>query len=160
MSRALQLLAVSAGAAVLVLSGAAVASAKPSTSPVAYTCTGGDFQTGTFVPIPSGTYASITVTGACDVPDNAVINVVGDVHVGPNAVLDAQSAPSTDKAVQSITASSQSPDCVSSPVCPGPKCPDILKPAIKVKLDPPPIPDQSHPDPDHSTAGPAVNPGH
>jgi hypothetical protein len=104
MSKALQILAVSAGAAVLVLSGAAAASANPSTSPVAYTCAGGDFQTGTFVPIPSGTYASITVTGACDVPDNAVITVVGDVHVGPNAVLDAQSAPSTITVGHNVTA--------------------------------------------------------
>jgi hypothetical protein len=88
-----------------------------------------------------------------------VLALLGIVAVLLFAESPAQSAP-TDKAVQSVTASSQSPDGVSSPVCPGPKCPDILKPAIKVKLDPPPIPDQSHPDPDHSTGGPAVNPGH
>ena len=86
MRRALQVLAVSACAVGLVMSGAAVASAK-STSPVAYTCTGGD--------IPSGNYSSLTVTGVCDVPDNAVISVARDVYVGRGAVLDAQSAPST-----------------------------------------------------------------
>ena len=35
------------------------------TLPMAYTCTGGDFATGNFTSIPSGTYASITVKGAC-----------------------------------------------------------------------------------------------
>ena len=52
-----------------------------------YKCTGGS--------IPSGTYASITVTGVCDVPAGAVITVRGDVKVKAGAVLDAQSAPST-----------------------------------------------------------------
>lgn len=53
----------------------------------AYTCTAGD--------IPSGNYASITVTGACTVPADAVISVVGNVNVAAGASLDAQSAPST-----------------------------------------------------------------
>jgi hypothetical protein len=70
-------------AGVFALSGGP-AMAAPSS---AYTCTGGA--------IPSGTYSSVTVTGACSVVPNAVISVVGNVNVGPNAVLDAQSAPST-----------------------------------------------------------------
>ena len=63
------------GAAMLVASCGAVAaglvgitgiaSAHPSRWPRAYTCAGGDFATGNFVSIPSGTYASINVTGAC-----------------------------------------------------------------------------------------------
>jgi hypothetical protein len=95
MRKALQVLAVSVGAVALVLSGTAVASAK-STRPVAYTCRGGD--------IPSGHYTSLTVTGACDVPDNAVISVAHDVYVGPKAVLDAQTAPSTITIGGNVTA--------------------------------------------------------
>jgi hypothetical protein len=99
MRRALQVLAVSAGVVALVASGSAVASAKgPSTSP--YTCTGGD--------IPSGSYASITVTGFCDVPDNAVITVVGNVDVAAGAFLDAQSAPSTITVGHNVTAAAGS----------------------------------------------------
>ena len=64
--------------------------------PMRYTCTGGD--------IPSGTYASITVTGACDVPAHAVISVVGNVNVAPGAFLDAQSAPSTIWVGHDVTA--------------------------------------------------------
>ena len=86
MRKSLQAFAVSVGAIALVLSGTAAASAK-SASPKAYTCTGGD--------IPSGSYASITVTGFCDVPDNAVISVAGNVFVTAGALLDAQTAPST-----------------------------------------------------------------
>ena len=59
----------------------------PLSTPRAYACTGGA--------IPSGSYASVTVTGACSVATNAVISVSGNVNVAPNAVLDAQSAPST-----------------------------------------------------------------
>ena len=55
--------------------------------PMPYTCTGGE--------IPSGTYASIRVTGACSVPAGAVIKVTGSVDVAKGAVFDAQSAPST-----------------------------------------------------------------
>ncbi len=95
MRKALQLLAVSAGAVALVLSGTAVASATR-TGPVAYTCTGGD--------IPSGSYASLTITGVCDVPDNAVISVARDVYLSRHAVLDAQSAPSTISIGGSVTA--------------------------------------------------------
>src|SRR5271170_4046932 len=74
----------------------AIASAQPvSTWPGEYTCTGGDFASGNLTSIPSGVYASITVRGACAPAPNAVINVIGSVNVGPGAVLDAQSAPST-----------------------------------------------------------------
>jgi hypothetical protein len=95
MRKSLQILAVSVSAVALALSGTAAASAK-STGPVAYTCTGGD--------IPSGSYASLTVTGPCDVPDNAVISVAGAVYVGSHAVLDAQSAPSTITVGGNVTA--------------------------------------------------------
>jgi hypothetical protein len=61
-----------------------------------YTCTGGD--------IPSGNYASITVTGFCAVPANAVIRVRGNVNVRAGAVLDAQSAPSTITVGDNVTA--------------------------------------------------------
>jgi hypothetical protein len=71
---------------VFALSGGPAVAAPP-TTPSAYTCTAGA--------IPSGTYASVTVTGACDVVPGAVIRVGGNVNVGANAVLDAQSAPST-----------------------------------------------------------------
>lgn len=60
-----------------------------------YTCSGGDIASENFVPIPSGNYTSITVTGACTVPAGAVINVARGVFVAPGAALDAQSAPST-----------------------------------------------------------------
>lgn len=64
--------------------------------PMRYTCTGGD--------IPSGTYASLTVTGVCDVPADAVISVVGNLNVGAGAFLDAQSAPSTITVGHNVTA--------------------------------------------------------
>lgn len=65
-----------------------------------YTCTGGE--------IPSGNYESITVTGACSVPGDAVIRVEGNVHVRAGAVLDAQSAPSTITVGGNVTAASGS----------------------------------------------------
>ncbi len=67
---------------------------------MAYTCTGGD--------IPSGTYASITVTGPCDVPADAVIRVLGNVYVAAGAVLDTQSAPSTITVGHNVTAAAGS----------------------------------------------------
>ena len=76
----------------------------PSRWPVAYTCTGGDAATGNFVSIPSGTYSSITVKGACNVAPDAVINVLGDLNVAPGAAFDAQSAPSTIHVRQNVTA--------------------------------------------------------
>ncbi len=100
MRKVLQVLAVSAGAVALVLSGTAVASANgtagSSTWHRAYTCTGGH--------IPSGNYASITVTGTCDVPAHAVIRVAGNVFVAAHGVLDAQSAPSTITVGRNVTA--------------------------------------------------------
>jgi len=69
-------------------------------SPMGYTCTGGD--------IPSGNYASITVTGFCDVPADAVISVVGNLNVGAGAFLDAQSAPSTITVGHNVTAAAGS----------------------------------------------------
>src|SRR5882757_4750302 len=99
MRRALHVLAVSAGVVAPMASGSAVASAKGS-SPLPYTCTGGD--------VPSGNYASITVTGFCDVPDNAVITVVGNVDVVAGAVLDAQTAPSTITVGHNVTAAAGS----------------------------------------------------
>jgi hypothetical protein len=73
-----------------------------------YTCTGGDFSpanpTGNLTSIPSGTYASITVKGACAVAPDAVITVIGDVNLAPDAMLDAQSAPSTITVGHNVTA--------------------------------------------------------
>lgn len=89
------------GAAVVVaLVGATgiASAARSGTSP--YTCSGGD--------IPSGTYASITVTGFCDVVPDAVIDVVGNLSVAPGAVFDAQSAPSTITVGHNVTAGARS----------------------------------------------------
>ena len=76
-------------------SGGPAAAAPPGAVPMAYTCSGGDFASGKLTSIASGNYASITVTGACDVVPGAVINVAGNVTVAAGAVFDAQSAPST-----------------------------------------------------------------
>lgn len=78
-----------------------IASAAPGNN---YTCTGGDFASGNFTSIPSGNYASITVTGVCNIVPGAVINVVGNINVAPGAVLDAQSATSTITVGHNITA--------------------------------------------------------
>jgi hypothetical protein len=87
------------------LGTAGIASAHTlSTRPMAYTCTGGDFASGNLTNIPSGTYTSIKVKGACAVADGAVIRVLGNVDVAPGAVLDAQSAPSTITVGQDVTA--------------------------------------------------------
>jgi hypothetical protein len=83
-----------------------IASADP--SPPSYTCTGGDFATGTFTSIPSGNYASITVAGVCNIQPDAVINVVGNINVAAGAVLDGQSAPSTITVGHNVTAASGS----------------------------------------------------
>jgi hypothetical protein len=69
-----------------------------------YTCTGGDFASGTFTSIPSGNYASITVTGVCNIVPRAVINVTGNINLAPGAVLDAQSVTSTITVGHNITA--------------------------------------------------------
>lgn len=87
------LLGTLAGTVALGLSASPALAAGPSFapahyhSPAPYTCTGGE--------IPSGTYRSITVTGACSVPSGAVVKVTGNVYVAGGAQLDAQSAPST-----------------------------------------------------------------
>lgn len=95
-----------------------------------------------------------------------VLALLGIVAVVMFAGSSAQSAPSSDNTVQPGAASSQTPDGVSSPVCPGPRCPNgsthassTPVQAIKVKIDPP-SPEESHPDPVNSTGGPSVNPGH
>ena len=82
-------------AGALALSGGPAMAAVSSPTPAAYTCTGGDFASGTFTSIPSGNYASITVTGVCNIVPDAVINVVGNITVAPGGVLDAQRNPST-----------------------------------------------------------------
>jgi hypothetical protein len=100
-STRLRSLAILAATGALALSaGPAIATASASPSPAAYTCTGGD--------IPSGTYASITVTGYCDVPADAEITVVGNIDVAAGALLDAQSAPSTITVGHNVTAAAGS----------------------------------------------------
>jgi hypothetical protein len=94
---------VAAGAVIAtaaVAMSAAPAMAAGPTGSMPYTCAGGD--------IPSGTYASITVTGFCDVPDGGVVTVVGNINVAPGAVLDAQSAPSTITVGHNVTAAAGS----------------------------------------------------
>ncbi len=70
----------------LTLAGGPVAAAHGGRAR-ALTCTGGE--------IPSGSYSSITVKGACQVAAGAVIKVSGGITVWPGATLDAQSSPST-----------------------------------------------------------------
>jgi hypothetical protein len=93
-----------AAAALAVPAGPAMAAGPAAPRPMPYTCSGGDFATGTFTTIPSGTYASISVTGVCNIEPDAVINVVGNINVAPGAVLDAQSAPSTITVWHNVTA--------------------------------------------------------
>jgi hypothetical protein len=64
--------------------------------PGGYTCAGGA--------IPAGNYASIAVTGFCNVVPDAVINVVGNINVAAGAFFDAQSAPSTITVGHNVTA--------------------------------------------------------
>lgn len=78
----------------LMLSGGVASAAAPG-SDTSFTCTGGA--------IPSGTYASITVSGACHVPAGAVVNVVGNINVAAGALLDAHSAPSTITVGRNVT---------------------------------------------------------
>lgn len=93
-----RVLGVLAGAGALALSGgpAMAAASSAGTTPAAYTCAGGE--------IPSGTYSSLTVTGPCSVPADAVIHVVGNVNIAAGAMLDAQSAPSTITVGRNVTA--------------------------------------------------------
>jgi hypothetical protein len=94
-------------AALALPTGSAMAAGAAARVP-GYTCSGGDFASGIFTTIPSGTYASITVTGVCNIQLHAVINVVGNINVAAGAVLDAQSAPSTITVGHNITAASGS----------------------------------------------------
>lgn len=73
---------------------AAAAPSGPS-GPSAYTCEGGE--------IPSGDYASITVTGMCSVAEDAVVTVVGNINVAAGAWLDAQTVPSTITVGRNVT---------------------------------------------------------
>jgi hypothetical protein len=84
-------------AALALPTGPAMAAAS---GPAPYTCTGGD--------IPSGSYASITVTGFCGVAPDAVITIVGNLNVAAGAFLDAQSAPSTITVGHNVTAAAGS----------------------------------------------------
>jgi hypothetical protein len=93
-----------AAALALPSGGAMAAGAGLST----YTCAGGDFATGTFTTIPSGSYASITIIGVCNVAPHAVINVVGNLNVAPGAVFDGQSAPFTLTVGHNVTAAAGS----------------------------------------------------
>jgi hypothetical protein len=109
MNRAIRLriLGSLAVAAALALPAGSAMAAAPTAAP-AYTCSGGDFASGDFTSIPSGTYASITVTGVCDVVPYAVINVVGNINVEAGAVLDAQTVPSTINVGHNVTAATGS----------------------------------------------------
>jgi len=89
--------ALAVAAALALPTGSAMAAAP---GPMPYTCSGGG--------IPSGDYASITVTGFCGVAPDAVITIVGNLNVGAGAVLDAQSAPSTITVGHNVTAAAGS----------------------------------------------------
>jgi hypothetical protein len=82
-------------AALALAAGPAMAAASTGQGQSAYTCAGGE--------IPSGSYASITVTGVCSVPAGAVISVVGNIDVTAGAMFDAQSAPSTITVGRNVT---------------------------------------------------------
>jgi hypothetical protein len=101
---------VGAALVVVVLGATGIASAAPSGT--AYTCTGGfwtgDPATSTFISIPSGNYASITVTGVCQTAPGAVINVTGNINVGAGGVFDAQTFSSTITVGHNVTAASGS----------------------------------------------------
>lgn len=85
-----------ATAGALALSGGpAIAAGSSTRTPMAYTCTGGE--------VPSGHYLRITVKGACQVPANAKIRVVGNVNVAAGGMFDAQNAPSTITVGGSVT---------------------------------------------------------
>src|SRR5690349_7946145 len=92
--------ALAVAAALSVAAGPATANAAGPNRPASYTCVGGE--------IPSGSYASITVTGMCSVAADAVISVVGNVNVAAGAMLDAQSAPSTITVGRNVTAAAGS----------------------------------------------------
>jgi len=84
-------------AALALPTGSAMAAAP---GPAPYTCGGGS--------VGGGTYASLTITGFCDVVPGAVIDVVGNLTVAPGAFFDAQSSPSTITVGKSVTAGQDS----------------------------------------------------
>jgi hypothetical protein len=84
-------------AALALPSGSAMA-ATPGPAP--YTCGGGS--------VGGGTYASLTITGFCDVVPGAVITIVGNLTVAPGAFFDAQSSPSTITVGHNVTAGQDS----------------------------------------------------
>jgi hypothetical protein len=88
---------IAVAAALALPTGSALAAGPGST---AYTCAGGA--------IPSGNYASITVTGFCGVVPDAVITVTGNLDVAAGAVLDGQSAPFTLTVGHNVTAATGS----------------------------------------------------
>ncbi len=88
-----------AAGAIALSAGPATAEAAAPTAP-SLTCAGGE--------IPSGNYAGIAVTGACSVPADATITVVGNIDVAAGAILDAQSAPSTITVGRNVTAAAGS----------------------------------------------------
>jgi hypothetical protein len=95
---------------VAVVAVAGVASAAPGNN---YTCSGGavtgpDPSAWTFVSIPSGNYASITVTGVCNIVPGAVIDVSGNINVAAGAVFDAQSVTATITVGRNVTAAAGS----------------------------------------------------
>lgn len=92
--------ALALAATLAVAVGPATAHAAGASGPASYTCVGGE--------IPSGSYASITVTGMCSVAPDAVIDVVGNIGVAAGAMLDAQSAPSTITVGRNVTAAAGS----------------------------------------------------
>jgi len=89
-----------AAAVGLSLVGSPAAFAAPGGGASALTCSGGE--------IGSGTYSSITVTGACSVASGAVVAVTGNVNVQAGAALDAQSSPSTITVGRNVTAAAGS----------------------------------------------------
>jgi hypothetical protein len=86
----------------------AAGAASAARSGAAYTCTGGNWTgdpgTSTFTTIQPGNYASITVTGVCNIAPEAVINVSGNIDVASGAIFDAQSSPSTITVGHNVTA--------------------------------------------------------
>lgn len=90
-----RMLGVIAVMAALALSASPVMAATHTAAASAYTCSGGE--------IPSGTYASLSVTGGCAVAAGAEITVLGSVSVAAGAALDAQSAPATISIARNVT---------------------------------------------------------
>lgn len=90
-----RMLGVIAVVAALALSASPAMAATHTAAASAYTCSGGE--------IPSGTYASLSVTGGCAVAAGAEITVLGSVSVAAGAALDAQSAPATISIARNVT---------------------------------------------------------